>query len=432
MSLLENILCTSTDIVLLLDILIFTSIIQQNFTKKSFAHLSAYFFAYTVISVLFYCFYFNTKTPVLMFCFIFVYYIRFPVVIAKTTNVSFLKGIYSFFLITQCCDLLQTLVWNIIKIPNRILEYSIAFVIRALLLIILMALRNKTDLNKLKVTLNMIPKSIYILLAVNILLMGAIASVTTYNTANLSAQVVSINVVLLLIFAISTIITLSLVSNCISKTYYNNINSLLEKQIKNQIEHYKRTESLNNDLRRFRHDYTNHMLCLKSMISANQLDDATEYIEQINRETAPTAKLFNTGHKIADAILNENSRAHKNIRISFDGHIPDFLDNVDLCIILGNAIDNAVEACEKLSAENSTIAITAKLQQNHFILIITNTAAPDLIIKDAFPETTKDNPMKHGIGLSNIKRIVDKYEGDMSVNAENGTFTLYLAFKTDK
>lgn len=262
--------------------------------------------------------------------------------------------------------------------------------------------------------------------------MGAITSITGYDLSidsNIIKRVKLTNIILLLIFIISIIITISLISNCVSKAYYNSVNSILEKQIVNQIEYYNQTEMLNRDLRRFKHDYTNHILCLKAMINSNQNNEALEYIEKINSEISLSTKTFNTGHKIADAILNEKHRIHSDVSIKFDGCIPEFIDNVDLCIVLGNAVDNAIEACEKLNETDKIIDMTANYQQSHFIFIIKNPVAKDYTINGSFPETTKSDPLKHGFGLSNIKRIVDKYDGDMSVEADNGIFTLYLVLK---
>ena len=428
MEILEKLLCTFTDLLLLLNIIIFIHIINKN-TKISLVKYIIYISIFFLISILFYNFYFNTQSKVLMFGLILIFYVRFPIIISGLSTLSFSRSFYIYFLISQSCDLIQALTCNIFQAPDGIYKHGIALAIKFVILLLLLLLKNHFDFDKFNEILSIIPKTIYILIAVNILLMGAISSVITYNTENLNAQVASINIVLLLIFAISTIITISLISNCISKTYYNSINSILEKQIKSQIEHYKQTESLNNDLRRFRHDYANHMLCLKSMIKANQLSEAEEYIEQINSETISSIKLFNTGHKIADAILNEKSCAHTDIGIKFDGFIPDSLNNTDLCIILGNAVDNAIEACEKIKSKDRNVSITANVQQGHFILILTNPVDSDMIVNEIFPKTTKSDTMKHGFGLSNIKRIVDKYEGDVSTEIKNGIFILYVAIK---
>lgn len=420
-----------SDIVLFLDILTFIHITQQSLIKKSRFLYFLCFVINIIVSLLFYSFYFVTDSPVFRVSLFLLYFIRFPLIILKLTKLSFLKGLYITIIISQSCDLIQLLMCNIAEISQQSSKYCVSLIIRLILLLTLILLTRNEKKERLMNIIRLIPKRIYILIALNILLMGALTSVIRYETSNSNAQIVSINVVLLLIFVISIIITISLISNCISKTFYNSVNSILEKQIKSQIEHYNQTEILNSNLRRFKHDYTNHILCLKAMIGSNQNSEALEYIDKINSEISLSAKAFNTGHKIADAILNEKHRIHSDIHIRFEGCIPDFIDNVDLCIVLGNAVDNAVEACDKLNDTDKIITVTANYQQSHFILIIKNPVEKDYIINGNFPETTKEEPLKHGFGLSNIKHVADKYDGDMSVEAVNGIFTLYLALKVN-
>ncbi len=433
----QNLLCTIADVFLLADILLCTDLIKATDKKQNIAKNILCLIIFISFSIFFYNIGFNINKPLLKILLLVFFYVRFPIISAILIKKSFINCIYITFTLTQLSALAQSLIYSISNTFINFIQIDmykniITIILRGSIIIFLLSLKKKQILNKLIHLIKLIPTKIYILISINISLMGAITSVTQYETANLNAQIVSINVVLLLIFIISIIITVSLISNCISKTYYNSVNSILEKQIENQIEHYKQTEALNNDLRRFKHDYTNHILCLKSMIGADLNDEALEYIEKINSEISLSAKTFNTGHKIADAILNEKHRACSDIDINFDGCIPDFIDNVDLCIVLGNAVDNAVEACEKLNGTNKVIDITADFQQGHFILIIKNPVPDDLKIGGNLPETTKNDPLRHGFGLSNIKRIVDKYEGDMSVEAADGVFTLYIALKSDK
>ena len=431
---LEIILYLLTEIVLLFNILTFVHITQTRITRKFSLKLVFYFVLYIVISLLFYIFYSYSEDIFFAICLFLLCYIRFPLIISDLTNITFLKGIFITVIVSQSCDLIQLLIYNIIEIPNLISKYCISLIIKLSALLFLILLTKKANLNKIKSVIRYLPKYIYILIAINILLMGAITSITGYDLSiesNIIKRVSLTNIILLLIFIISVIITFSLISNCISKTYYNSVNSILEKQIENQIEHYNQTERLNSDLRRFKHDYTNHMLCLKAMIGSNQNSEALEYIEKINSEIFSQSKAYNTGHKIADAIFNEKHRIHSDISIKFDGCIPDFIDNVDLCIALGNAVDNAIEACEKLSGTDKIVDISANYQQSHFILIIKNPVSEDYAINGSFPETTKADPLKHGFGLSNIKRIADKYDGDMSVEVNDCIFTLYLALKVN-
>ena len=226
-----------------------------------------------------------------------------------------------------------------------IIKAVISVTLKTAILIILLTFSKTIKTNR---TLHIIPKSVYVLIIINVTLMGAITSITGYNLSiesNITKRITITNALLLLIFIISIAITVSLISNCISKAYYNKINSILEKQIENQIEYYNQTEMLNSDLRRFKHDYTNHILCLKALIDSNQNNEALEYIEKINSEISLSTKTFNTGHKIADAILNEKHRIHSDISIKFEGCIPDFIDKVFLenpffLLIVSKFLDN--------------------------------------------------------------------------------------------
>lgn len=82
--------------------------------------------------------------------------------------------------------------------------------------------------------------------------------------------------ILLLIFIIA-----SLIFNCISKAYFENVSSILEKQVNAQVDYYKKVDKLNKDLRDFRHDYKNHMICVQGLLDAHQYDEAREYVHGI-------------------------------------------------------------------------------------------------------------------------------------------------------
>ncbi len=431
----ELLLCISTDTILLLNIILFADIFNKHTSKTSLIKIITHLIIFISYSILFYSFYFENDNKILDIITFLIFYVRYPLIVFSLMKTPLKNALYIFFLISQLCDLIQLLIYNfgvtILGFSDIIYKYLISNITRALLMILLIIFHKFGKNYKIKTVIRLLPTKVYILSIFNISAINLLINVINYNTSNNDMKNTLFSILPLLIVSLSLAITVLLISNCISKTYYNSVNSILEKQIENQIEHYNQNEILNSDLRHFKHDYTNHMLCLKSMINSNQNNEALIYIEKINSEISLSAKTFNTGHKIADAILNEKCRIHSDINIKFDGHIPDFFDNVDLCIVLGNAVDNALEACEKLDDANKIIDIIANVQQSHFILIIKNTVEKDLKINGNFPETTKSDPIRHGFGLSNIKRIVDKYDGDMSVEADNGIFTLYMALKVN-
>lgn len=97
------------------------------------------------------------------------------------TKTSFFKSLIIFFFVSQSCDLPQTLICNIIKAPYEIYNYCISLIIRLSVLLLLILLLKKTNINRLKNVIRCLPKHIYVLITINALLMGAITSITGYD-----------------------------------------------------------------------------------------------------------------------------------------------------------------------------------------------------------------------------------------------------------
>ena len=205
---------------------------------------------------------------------------------------------------------------------------------------------------------------------------------------------------------------------------------LLENQIQTQISYYEDREKTYAEIRRFKHDYINHISCIRSMLKAERYDEISEYLGNIT-DMLPADKLsFNTGNFISDAILSDKQNRIKkeNITIEFDGTIPTSINEADLCIILGNAIDNAIEACLAFDGEKK-IMIYGGFSHSYFILKISN-PTNKTESNNIFPFTTKPNRTEHGFGLLNIKSVVDKYSGYMKIDNKDNVFTLSLTFNS--
>lgn len=168
--------------------------------------------------------------------------------------------------------------------------------------------------------------------------------------------------------------------------------------------------------RAFRHDVKNHMLAVTSFLSAGNFDSAEKYLAETEKIRAETSERFKTGNPLADIILNKKlSEAEKNgAKISCDIKIPRLgISDTDLCIILANAADNAVHACEQLEENTEKfIEIRGGIQGN--ILLIE--------IKNSFD----GGQFKKGIGLKNIEATVKKYCGNTKIICSENTFTLRI------
>lgn len=179
------------------------------------------------------------------------------------------------------------------------------------------------------------------------------------------------------------------------------------------------------NLRRFRHDYRNHMIVVHALLESGSTDRARDYINAMNSGIGDTLKKISTVNFVADAIINNKAvvAAQSGNSISFSGQIPcDGIADEDMCTILANALDNALEAIDKMDSGN-TISVEAFVKNNSFFLNISNPVKENVRIgKNNTIKTTKKNSSEHGIGSKNIQRVVKKYNGALTLSCENLVF----------
>lgn len=199
-------------------------------------------------------------------------------------------------------------------------------------------------------------------------------------------------------------------------------------QLAVQKEFGEKTILSDEELRRFRHDYKNHMIVVNAYLECGKTEEAREYLNTISKGVGSVVNKIKTGNFVSDAILNSKavSAAKSSTKISFSGIIPQSgIEDEDLCTVLANLIDNAAEACEKLPGEK-TIEVEARKVAGYFILSISNPTAGG---KNPTLKTTKSDRRNHGIGLKNVERALKKYNGAISAGNENGVFTADVRFE---
>lgn len=298
-------------------------------------------------------------------------------------------------------------------------------VIRIIILFIIYIAVKNTYHEDLYIFIEFIPNKIYVFILFLLFLLSGIIQTINYDSSNISLKLLIIP-----IFEICLIIIIiSLMINVISKKYQSDINAALEKQIATQLYHYEQLEKINSEIRKFKHDYINHVKCMDSMIANKEYEDLSKYFCRISNSFPITSFLFETGNYIADAILTEKQvNSPDNISIEFNGVMPKSIDNTDLCIILSNALDNAVEACCMCDENKKIISVYSGLKHGYFVLKIAN---PTINVNaDGSFATTKFDKTNHGFGLTNIKRTVKKYDGYINTRCENNIFTLKITFSS--
>lgn len=278
-----------------------------------------------------------------------------------------------------------------------------------------------------------IPDRIYILILLSLIFSGGLIEFQL-SMANMKMQgMLSKFFIVISIFLLLFIIG-SLVFNCISRAYFENVSSILEKQVNEQVDYYKKIDKIDKDLRHFRHDYKNHMICVQSLIEAKEYDEATEYLKGITLHKTILSRGFSSGNSIADVLLSDKSEWAEKVgaEIQFEGVIYENIPPADLCTILSNAIDNAIEACDKIqSNEQKIISVKCSYIKRIQFIDITNPVSEDVKITNNVVETSKVDKNIHGIGLYNIRRTLMKYYGEFEISCKDKTFAMSIAFKVD-
>lgn len=202
----------------------------------------------------------------------------------------------------------------------------------------------------------------------------------------------------------------------------------MQKTLAEQLDYSEKLTKSDEQLRAFRHDLKNHIIVINSFFEQGDSQGAKNYFSQLTSDTSSFIKHFSTGSSVVDSLLDIKSgqAAKYNTEIDFSGMIPsDGIENKDLCICVGNLIDNAIEACGKLPSDTQKkIEITGKVKNNNVILTVKNPFIDNNIKNGEIRnlKTSKKDTSSHGIGLKNVKATAKKYNGNFTMNASDGIF----------
>ena len=179
-------------------------------------------------------------------------------------------------------------------------------------------------------------------------------------------------------------------------------------------------------IRGWRHDYRNHIQTMKAYAASEDWDAIKRYLDLLDDDLTTVDTVIKTGNPMTDAILNSkiSLAKSKNIKVVADAHIPVKLkmSELDLCCIIGNLFDNAIEASLSLPEEARMIRVYMDMKGTQLYISFTNfTATKKLAKVGSRFQTTKGDG--HGFGLVRIDSIIERLDGYLSRNSEDGAFT---------
>ena len=240
-------------------------------------------------------------------------------------------------------------------------------------------------------------------------------------------------------------ILIFLVSPCILYILFSLINDFfkIRRDIKKRITEYQsrliethveEVENIYKQMRRWRHDYHNHIQTMKAFLTSDT-DASAEHLEYLNKLDADLISVdivVKTGNVTTDAMLNSklSLAAAKDINITAKAALPQKfkISEIELCVIIGNMLDNSIEACMRLPDENGRfIKVDIGAHKSMFYISVLNSTDGKTNKQGVRYISAKDLPSR-GFGLMSIDRIVAKYRGYVNRQNENGVFTTEIMF----
>ena len=191
--------------------------------------------------------------------------------------------------------------------------------------------------------------------------------------------------------------------------------------------HHHEVDAMYTRMRVWRHDYRNHLQTLKTLAAQGDLDALRRYLDELDDQLTTLDSPIRSGNAMADAILSSKMALaqSQSIDVRVDARIPVRLriGELDLCAVIGNLFDNAIEATRDLPDGERLIRVYMDMKGTQLYISFTNTSASAKLGKVRGRFASTKHGAGHGFGLLSVDRIVEAAGGYLSRNSEDGAFT---------
>ncbi len=235
----------------------------------------------------------------------------------------------------------------------------------------------------------------------------------------MNTKIIVIIVIAAILFAVLLTVSIRLaIKRYSEKKLESYQNDLLQK-------HYNEVENMYRQMRGWRHDYKNHIATMKIHLEQGNYKLLGNYLNELNKDLTTVDTVLKTGNVMVDAILNSkiSLAQSKDIHIDATAAVPEKIrvSDTDICVIIGNLLDNAIEACCKLEdSDKRFIRIYIGLLKQQLYISISNSVGGEIKKEGKIYFTTKNE--NHGFGLKRIDKIVSKYGGYINRQDETDVF----------
>ena len=217
--------------------------------------------------------------------------------------------------------------------------------------------------------------------------------------------------------------------------HFQVISENYKQQFDAEYAYFKEYTKENKEISKFRHDWKNHMIVMQGLMGQGNMEEAKAYFDDLSGRADTFKWKVATGNETLDMILASKMlmMQEKNITFDFTGNVNGIshMKPADLCIVFSNLMDNAIEAAEQCR-ENRRIQIRATHSSEYCMVVIENTVKDKVVYADGELITTKEDVKNHGIGLQNVKEILEKYSSELKFDSDEKLFKVKLLLKKEE
>ncbi len=222
------------------------------------------------------------------------------------------------------------------------------------------------------------------------------------------------------------IVVFYLINDILEREMIMHENRIFQIQTKNQLEMYKSISENFDNQKRKTHEYKNQIACIESLLDKKLYAKLEEYVKKIYGSLNSGPDAINTNNVIINAILNTKYQEADAKGIVFVFRVNDLsklkVSDEDVVIILSNLLNNAIEACEECK-DKKVIKLKFVKEADRVIIAVKNTFNYDVIYENGEIKSTKtSNADEHGVGIKNILKVIEKYDGSYVIENENKEF----------
>lgn len=222
------------------------------------------------------------------------------------------------------------------------------------------------------------------------------------------------------------IVVFYLINDIVEREMKLHENKIFQIQAKNQLEMYRSISENFDNQKRKTHEYKNQIACIESLIDKKQYKKLEEYVKKIYGSLNNEPDAINTNNVIVNAILNTKYQEADAKGIVFVFRVNDLselkIKDEDVVTILANLLNNAIEACETCE-DKKVIRFKFVKEDDMIIIAVKNTFNYDVIYENGEIKSTKTSSVdEHGVGIKNVLKIIDKYNGSYVIEDKNKEF----------